>query len=295
MSRSRYTLLINSLIHSLIHWLIKKKFQTVSRTCASGVSYYISSSCFEMPSTITIIYVCWLYHLFRSSKPERKSPLSPTSPACSPNISVGPPQSPPSHPYTNLFNSGLYQQYLGQLLANSNNSGHHGPGPGHGPALNPMLLQAQIAMAAQNNLHNNPLLASYNNHANMISERLKQNQNRFSPYSSPASSMSSSHSPLTSGIASAFKALGAGAKLPTPEESSSPPVSPPHSSSPPPSLAVSPSSVKSEPGTANSSSPLRSDIKNIENMINGLNGTSEGRFSLSHPGGANNPPESRVS
>ena len=49
MSRSRYTLLINSLIHwfinSLIHWL--KKIQNVSRTCASGVSYYISSSCFH--------------------------------------------------------------------------------------------------------------------------------------------------------------------------------------------------------------------------------------------------------
>jgi hypothetical protein len=26
----------------------------------------------------------------------------------------------------------------------------------------------------------------------------------------------------------------------------------------------------------------RSEIKNIENMINGLNGTSEGRFGLSH-------------
>ena len=36
MSRSRYTL--------LIHWL-KKNISSVSRTCASGVSYYISSSC----------------------------------------------------------------------------------------------------------------------------------------------------------------------------------------------------------------------------------------------------------
>ena len=37
MSRSRYTLLINW----FIHWLIFKKCQSVSRTCTSGVSYYI--------------------------------------------------------------------------------------------------------------------------------------------------------------------------------------------------------------------------------------------------------------
>ena len=44
MSHSRYTLLIDSFINSLIDL---KKFQSVSRTCASGVSYYISSSCFS--------------------------------------------------------------------------------------------------------------------------------------------------------------------------------------------------------------------------------------------------------
>ena len=202
------------------------------------------------------------------SKPNRLESKSPAiSPSSSPNISVGPPQSPPTNPYTNLFNSGLYQQYLGQLLANS----------GSAPPLNPMLLQAQLAMAAQNNMQNNhaQLLANYNNHASMISERLKQN-NRFSPY--PVSSISSSvPSTLGSptGMASAFKALGTKMNHP-----SSPPVSPPHSMTPP-NLAVSPNSMKSEPPTS-SSSPPRSDIKNIENMINGLNGTSEGRFGLSH-------------
>ena len=45
MSRSRYTLLINSFIDSLKK--IQGLFQSVSRTCASGVSYYISSSCLE--------------------------------------------------------------------------------------------------------------------------------------------------------------------------------------------------------------------------------------------------------
>ena len=117
--------------------------------------------------------------LCRTIKPDRKSPLvSPACSPCSPNISVGPPQSPPSNPYTNLFNSGLYQQYLGQLLANSNNSN-----------INPMLLQAQLAMA------------SYNNHANLISERLKQN--RFSPYSSPPVS-SLANNIGSAGLASAF-------------------------------------------------------------------------------------------
>ena len=48
MSRSRYTLLINWLTDWLIDWLkkIRDNFQVcISRTCASGVSYYNSSSC----------------------------------------------------------------------------------------------------------------------------------------------------------------------------------------------------------------------------------------------------------
>ena len=66
---------------------------------------------------------------------DRKSPtLGAGSPCSSPNISVGPPQSPPTNPYTNLFNSSLYQQYLGQLLAN---------GGGPQAPLNPMLLQVR--------------------------------------------------------------------------------------------------------------------------------------------------------
>ena len=70
---------------------------------------------------------------FSFSGEDRKSPtLGAGSPCSSPNISVGPPQSPPTNPYTNLFNSSLYQQYLGQLLANG--------GGGQAP-LNPMLLQ----------------------------------------------------------------------------------------------------------------------------------------------------------
>jgi len=236
------------------------------------------------------------------NRPEREDGKSPTlvggsgSPCSSPNISVGPPQSPPTNPYTNLFNSSLYQQYLGQLLAN---------GGGPQTPLNPMLLQAQLAMAAQNNQAH--LLANYSNHAtNLISERLKAS-NRFSPYpvssiTGPIASTLGSSSPT--GIASAFKSLGGEFKLgglpaiQLPIKSVSPPVSPPHSASPP-RLASSPaSSLKSEEPpppsspsrtTSPTSSPSlstnvpnRSNIKSIENMINGLNGSHEGRFGLNH-------------
>ena len=140
------------------------------------------------------------------------------SPCSSPNITVGPPTSPPTNPYTNLFSSNLYQQYLGQLLANG----------GGAPPLNPMLLQAQLAMAAQSNHAN--LLANYSNHAsNLISERLKAN--RFSPYPVPSITgpiASTLGSPT--GIASAFKSLSSGLALARP---GSPPVSPPHSATPP--------------------------------------------------------------
>ena len=71
MSRSRYTLLIDSLIHwfidSLIHWFINSlKNQSVSRTCASGVTYYISSSCSiklrkcQLRSIVSWVIVSWV-------------------------------------------------------------------------------------------------------------------------------------------------------------------------------------------------------------------------------------------
>ena len=217
-------------------------------------------------------------------KPKRpaESRSPPTSSPGSPNVTVGPPMSPPSNPYANLFNSGLYQQYLGHLIANSANGGG-------APPINPMLLQAQLAMAAQSNHAH--LLANYNGSASsLISERLKQN--RYSPYPPAAMPNSLTHPSLISppGLGSAFKSLS---RHPL---SSSPPVSPPHSVSPPPARSPgsigSPGTVKSEPdlepgpiGTAavGSSAVAASDIKNIEKMISGLSGNSEGtRFSLSH-------------
>ena len=211
-------------------------------------------------------------------KPDRKSPaLSAGSPSTSPNISVGPPNEPPTNPYSNLFNSGLYQQYLGQLLANSG-SPLSFPGPGSPPSfppLNPMLLQAQLAMAAQSNMNQQLLNNAYPASApSLISERLKQH--RFSPYSPPNTSLAATSLGSPTGVASAFRSLAAKGGQPSP---SSPPVSPPRSDSPQ-EKTVSPHSDKSSASVGGG--PLPSDIRNIENMINGLNGTNEGRFGLSH-------------
>lgn len=206
-----------------------------------------------------------------------------------------PPTGPAAAPYPNLFNSGLYQQYLTQLIANSGGAGGGGGGPP--PALNHMLLQAQLALAqAQSNQAH--LLANYPGSAALLSERLKAN--RFSPYPVTSLALNTSapplHSPLFSsppgGLGSAFKSLtrpmlGGGGV--------SPPVSPPISDTPPlagsPAAATSPPLVKAEQeeeGAGGGSAepalppPPPSDIKNIEKMINGLNGNPEGRFSLSH-------------
>merc|ERR1740123_1180396 len=136
-----------------------------------------------------------------------------------------------------------------------------------------MLLQAQLAMAAQSH---NQLLPGYPGMAgsvasSMLAERLKQH--RFSPYSrAPAS-------PNTSSGPSAFRSL-------TPKSVSSacsPPVSPPSCASPSQAsldLSTSPD-IKTEPKIELKAEP-KNDIKNIESMIQGLNGSAEGRFSLSH-------------
>merc|ERR1712012_419829 len=152
-------------------------------------------------------------------------------------------------------------------------------GPGSAPnfpPFNPMLLQAQLAMAAQNN----PLLNNYTA-SSMLAERIKQQ--RFAPYSrvSPSSlssslntSLASSmHSPNSSGP-SAFRSL-----TPKSTGASSPPVSPPSCASPS-SLDLSTSPKLPSPGMSIKVEP-KNDIKNIESMIQGLNGSSEGRYSLS--------------
>ena len=209
-----------------------------------------------------------------------KSPHSPNNNS-SPTLSRGPPIEKSSNPYAGLFGSNLYQQYLGHLL--SSQQGMSGGGfPGSGapppfPPFNPMLLQAQLAMAAQNN----PLLNNFNGVASsMMAERLKQQ--RFSPYSrvSPSSLSSSLNTSLASSMHSPNSSVPSAFRSITPKSNgaSSPPVSPPSCASPGSlDLSTSPKLtspvIKQEP---------KNDIKNIESMIHGLNGGAEGRYSLSH-------------
>jgi hypothetical protein len=173
-------------------------------------------------------------------KEERRSPIP--SPTTSPKLSYGPPMERSSNPYSNIFNSNLYQQYLGQILSQQQQQQppfQHPPSLP--PAFNPMLLQAHL-LAAQ--AHHNPLLSNYNGIASSImAERMKQH--RYSPYSSPvsstlntsASSSMGSPPPHPGGNGSAFRSLtprvGGG--------SGSPPVSPPHSTTPPAMSSPSPS------------------------------------------------------
>ena len=213
-----------------------------------------------------------------AASPEAKVVTSPTPTSSSPTLSRGPPIEKSSNPYAGLFGSGLYHQYLGHILSSQQQGGQAPapPSPAPFPPFNPMLLQAQLAMAAQaqSQAQAASLLGSYPGVASsMLAERLKQQ--RFAPYSriSPSSSLNSSmHSPNSSSGPSAFRSL-------TPKSVSSPPVSPPSQHSPSPtsttaSPATSPTpAVKLEP---------KNDIKNIESMIQGLNGSAEGRFSLSH-------------
>ena len=224
------------------------------------------------------------------------------SPASMSQSAGSPPGLNPS-PYANLFNSNLYQQYLSQILAaGAANGGNLPP-----PPINPMLLQAQLAMAAsQNPAAAAGLLAAgyashplFSNAADRWKQQHQQNNHRYSPYPPPVSS---------SAAPSPFSSLNS---LPPPFSGSrhrgfglsSPPVSPPHSASPAPSSCSPSVQVKSEPDMDNdqgiSSPPLRrvspplssnnsatggeqinagaSDIKNIEKMINGLDKNKESR------------------
>ena len=193
--------------------------------------------------------------------PERKSSVP--SPTSSPRVSYGPPVEKSSNPYSNIFNSNLYQQYLSQLISQHSSQSF----PPSLPPFNPMLLQAQLAMHAA---QSSPFLANYNGIAtSVLAERMKQN--RFSPYHSGSHNTS-----LNTSVSSSLSSPGAGSafmSLP-PRGSGSPPVSPPHSSASP---VQSPSPRYSPVPT-----PPKNDIKSIENMINGLNGGEEGRFSLAH-------------
>lgn len=273
----------------------------------------------------------------RSTSPSAPSPTKgrapstgsgPTNP--SPNLSVGPP-APPAPPQSSLYpfllHPGLYQH----LAA------------GMGSGLNPgMLMQAQLALAAQHNpllasayaqLNSNPLMSS-------AAERLRSH--RFSPYPYPPSpgglsassptgaggggaptvSSAGSVSPVGSptlgstslapsaGGPSAFHSiiprqkqpsaasslLSSASKSPQPPAGSpdSPPPTKVPSRSPTPPMAPqegpkegrtpSPRSRAESPVgvSAPAKSPNGSDIKNMENLVNGLNGSNSSKFGINH-------------
>jgi len=169
--------------------------------------------------------------LIKKEEPRRGSPESPLA---------TPPPAPVYPPYL-----GLYQHLLP---------------PGLSSLSSPLMLQAQLALAAQ---HNSFLASAY---ASLTSarpglERVKSS--RFSPYisSSPTSSTSSSSSP-TNTSRSAFQAVGR----------RSPPASPGRIKTISPPLLSPPS-----PGGLQ-------NIQQIQQMVNGLNGGAEGKFGLTHSG-----------
>ena len=233
-----------------------------------------------------------------ASAPLSTSPKSSSSafPSPNPNLSVGPP-GPPQHPpaphMPPIGNPALYPyllQYQQQLAA----AAAAGSAPGGLGGLNPMLLNAQLALAAQHN----PLLAaqayansSFMHQAAAAAERLRQSSSassgssnhRFSPYptSSPPRGSPSSP-PLGSGSAfhpiqpknSVGSSSNNGSSSPGPAASSPRPgCSPAGSRGSPTGSLPSPSSPKSvgcEKEGKCSSSPPPSDLKSMENLINGL-------------------------
>ena len=211
----------------------------------------------------------------------------------SPNMSVGPPAPPapsPSSLYPFLFHPGFYQH-----LASG---------------FNPMLLNAQLALAAQHN----PLFASAYAHSlnnpgmmaaaaaasgaqHLLSSSDRFRQNRFSPYTIPSGSPGSSSLAATqprtspsSPVKSPWTAPGSPSPssgsafhtvLPSKKLTSSPP--PESTSGTPPARSPTPKTASSPARPSSSESPVASsDLKSMENLVNGLNGSAASKFGISH-------------
>jgi len=223
----------------------------------------------------------------KSHSPRLDPPYSPAkSPGSvtSPDVSVGPPSqpSPPSlYPYL-----GFYQQLM--------NGGSQNPGGLPGlppnfpptsaafPGLNPMLINAQLALAAQQNPFLATAYANINSAGPMsMMDRLKQH--RFSPYGpSPFSnSLSSQSQPTLSPSSLSSESKSAFQSVIPKNLASSPPPSPVNASTSLKIKTMSPPSLS--PTSLPSHSPTEvNDIKNIENMVNGLNGSKDTKFGISH-------------
>ena len=229
--------------------------------------------------------------------------------------------SPPSlYPYLGLY-SHLMSHSLPPNFPAPPAASNHGP-PLLPPGLNPLMMQAHLALAAH---HNSVLASAYANLApSSMMERIKSQ--RFSPYPPPAHlfsppSSTSHPSHLSSDSKSAFHSIVPGrqsqASLPPPTPSSPANSLPPTPSSPPPSPSsntattslrvktITPPSLSPANSHSSTSSPgdlqsskdprttcpknqeptvqgLTTDIKSIEKMVNGLNGGHDTTFGISH-------------
>lgn len=176
----------------------------------------------------------------------------------SPNISVGPPIHPSPHLLPYLYPHGLYPPPPLSLLHNpTTNTINPGINPG-------LLFNAQLALAAQHPA----LFGHYSGHSPSSSSPLQgMKNNRFSPYTLPGSS------------GSAFDAVTPNAgprslsSSPPPRIAADSPLIRPQSVSP--SLtknnqleSSSYESSKKTEETISKTSP--SELKNMENMVNGL-------------------------
>ena len=196
------------------------------------------------------------------------------------NVSSPPLNNGPLYPYL-----GLYSHLMSLPPTYPVNTGQSPVLPG----LNPLMMQAHLALAAQAS-------AYANLHPSAMMDRLKSQ--RFSPYhhvSSSHKTHASTTSPLSSDSKSAFQSVVPGPRqhvtTPTP---SSPPPSPSSQTATtslrvktitPPCLSPDTSHSSSSPGDHPSSKDTISgmtDIKNIENMVNGLKGGHETKFGISH-------------
>lgn len=171
----------------------------------------------------------------------------------SPNISVGPPIHPPPHLLPYLYPSGLYPPHHLSLLHN----------PAAAAAMNPgLLFNAQLALAAQHPA----LFGHYSAHA-ATSPLHGLKGHRFSPYSLPGS------------FGSAFDAVTpGGGNSSGPRSLSSSPRPRATSNSPPRPISVSPTPIVTSRANNNTTPPQvlagskssPSELKSIEQMVNGL-------------------------
>lgn len=238
-----------------------------------------------------------------NSRQQRSGSCSPPTPAAvvgsrmaphnpSPNVSVGLPAPPhptaaaggappvaPAGLYPFLLHPGLYQHLITGMNPMLLNAQIQALNPllyagGHG--LHPGLLQVQQAAATAERLRS--ALASTTSASGSTGS-----SHRYSPYPLPSppasSSLSSLGSPTGAQTSSAFSAVKKSHSELKSEKSKSPePVKSDDVKTEAKGSELK-SELKNEP---DSEHPLASDIKSMEKLVNGLNGSSASKFGISH-------------